>query len=90
MEFSREVQLSRQERPNAFLKVQELREFARLSFTCTQVFQQASQSLNLSLRAQHRMLRVARTIAYLNQNECISERDIAEALTYRAGGALHG
>jgi magnesium chelatase family protein len=90
VEFSRQVQLSRQERPNAFLKVQELREFARLSFTCTQVFQQASQSLNLSLRAQHRMLRVARTIADLNQNECISERDIAEALTYRAGGALHG
>ena len=45
--------------------------------------QLAQQRMNLSARAYHRVLRVARTIADLAQSEQINAQHISEALSYR-------
>lgn len=88
--MARRCQLNRQMKPNAFLSVKELRSAVPLSQSCKQLFHSASQSLMLSLRAQHRLLRVARSIADLDGREQISDQDLGEALTYRSGRALNG
>lgn len=44
---------------------------------------QAAENLKFSARSFHRILRVARTIADLNENEVIQKSDIAEALSLR-------
>jgi magnesium chelatase family protein len=43
----------------------------------------AMESLKLSARGYHRVLRVSRTIADLESSECVGERHVAEALRYR-------
>ena len=43
----------------------------------------AQQKLNLSARGYHRILRVARTIADLNQSLDIQTGHLSEALSYR-------
>jgi magnesium chelatase family protein len=43
----------------------------------------AMESLNLSARGYHRVLRVSRTIADLEQAESVSQPHVAEALRYR-------
>ena len=46
----------------------------------------ATESLNLSARAYHRMLRVSRTIADLEMSTTVSASHVAEALRYRPTG----
>jgi magnesium chelatase family protein len=46
----------------------------------------AAERLQLSGRAVHRVLRVSRTIADLDERPDIEEADIAEALQYRESG----
>ena len=43
----------------------------------------AMESLSLSARAYHRVLRVSRTIADLEHSAAVSARHVAEALRYR-------
>ncbi|MFT4726439.1 MAG: magnesium chelatase family protein [Granulosicoccus sp.] len=85
---ARRLQVKRQQKPNASLGAKELLRTMALSSSCAQLFQEASKSLKLSLRSQHRLLRVARTIADLEGREGVVEQDLAEALTYRSGRAL--
>lgn len=47
------------------------------------LLQRAAERLQLSARAYHRTLRVARTIADLDRSESVCRRHIAEALSYR-------
>ena len=47
------------------------------------MIEMAQQRLNLSARAYHRVLRVARTIADLAQSEVIQKSSSTEALSYR-------
>jgi magnesium chelatase family protein len=88
--MARTRQLKRQQKPNASLGAKELRLTTVLSTSCKQLFHEASRSLSLSLRAQHRLLRVARTIADLNGQENVAEPDVGEALTYRSVRSLNG
>ena len=48
------------------------------------LLREASESMRLSARAYHRVLRVARTLADLDGAESISRLHLAEALSYRA------
>ncbi len=43
----------------------------------------ACERMTLSLRAAHRLLKVARTLADLEQAQCIERKHLAEALQYR-------
>jgi len=81
---ARQAQLDRQQCDNAVLSVKELRRVVCLSATCKRLMKSAAQSLNLSLRAQHRLLRVSRTIADLSQRTDVIEEDVMEALRYRS------
>jgi len=47
------------------------------------LLQRAAESLSLSARGYHRVLKVARTIADIDNDDAVTERHIAEALRYR-------
>ncbi|MNF11031.1 Competence protein ComM [compost metagenome] len=49
--------------------------------------EQACERLNLSLRAAHRLLKVARTLADLDAQDAIGRTHLAEALQYRPSAA---
>ncbi|MEO7368989.1 MAG: YifB family Mg chelatase-like AAA ATPase, partial [Gemmatimonadaceae bacterium] len=50
------------------------------------LLQKAAGSLSLSARGYHRVLKVARTIADIDEDETVTERHVAEALRYRPAG----
>ena len=77
-------QLQRQECLNMALSPKQLEQFAHLNDTAQNILAIAQQRLNLSARAYHRVLRVARTIADLAQSEQIQSPHLSEALSYRA------
>jgi len=62
----------------------ELRRWARLEPAAKKLLDTASQQLKLSARAYMRAVKVARTIADLEQTDEISVKHIGEALAYRA------
>lgn len=68
---------------NAELSVKELARAAKLSDPVRLLLNTSAEKLTLSVRAYHRVLRVARTIADLDMQEEIKERHILEALQYR-------
>ena len=48
---------------------------------------QAAERIGLSARGYHRVMRVARTIADLDDHETVRKSDIAEAISFRIAGA---
>lgn len=77
-------QLNRQGFNNQLLSPQQLEDYAVLSPDSQKMLAMAQQRLNLSARAYHRVLRVARTIADLAQSELITSVHLSEALSYRS------
>lgn len=80
---ARERQLRRQGVANAFLDLPGLRRHCVLSDADRQWLEQACERLGLSLRAAHRVLKVARTLADLADEPSITRVHLAEALQYR-------
>ena len=80
---AREVQQQRQGCPNAFLDLPGLRQHCQLSTADEHWLESACERLTLSLRAAHRLLKVARTLADLEHVQGISREHLAEALHYR-------
>ncbi|KQO44657.1 YifB family Mg chelatase-like AAA ATPase [Pseudomonas chengduensis] len=80
---ARERQLQRQGTANAFLDLPGLRQHCALSGADRQWLESACERLGLSLRAAHRVLKVARTLADLAEQQQISREHLAEALQYR-------
>jgi magnesium chelatase family protein len=68
---------------NADMRVGEIRQFCRLPDEGQRLMRAAMTQLNLSARAYHRILKLARTIADLAGNEEIQSVHLAEALQYR-------
>jgi len=83
VEAARQRQLARQGKPNALLTVSEIDEFCAPDAASETLLRQAITRLNLSARAYHRVLKVARTIADLEGSENIQIANIAEAVQYR-------
>jgi magnesium chelatase family protein len=61
----------------------EVQRFCPLDEPSRTLMRTAVQQMNLSARAYHRVLKLARTIADLDQAECIQVPHLAEALQYR-------
>ena len=68
---------------NSEMNVRDLKKFAGLYQGVRDVLDTAAKKLDLSARAYHRVIKLARTIADLEGSENISENHIFEALQYR-------
>jgi magnesium chelatase family protein len=84
---ARERQIMRQGKPNAQLAGKEIDRFCLPDPVGQTLLKQAITRLNLSARAYHRILRVARTVADLSGEHGIGAADVAEAVQYRRGVA---
>jgi len=81
---ARQRQLERQGQLNSTLDGPELRRHAALDAQDRQLLDTAAERFRLSARAYHRILRVARSIADLDDSATIATRHLTEALGYRA------
>ncbi|AOV98366.1 ATP-dependent protease [Edwardsiella hoshinae] len=77
-------QYARSGRLNAHLEGVERDRVCRLSTHDAYFLEQALTRLGLSVRAWHRLLKVARTLADMESMENIAQHHLAEALSYRA------
>ncbi len=83
VEAVRRVQRSRQGCANALLGVRETEQHCTPDAEGDALLRMAITRLSLSVRAYHRILRVARTIADLDFSESVSGTHVAEAIQYR-------
>jgi len=69
---------------NSEMKNKEIKEYCKLQDDSLDLLRQAVTQMHLSARSYHRILKLARTIADLENKENIEMTHIAEALQYRA------
>ena len=79
-----EIQLNRCGKANADLSNREITEYCQLSANDEKLLDTALDKLQLSSRAHHRILKLSRTIADLDQQKTISTKHLTEAIAYRA------
>lgn len=84
---ARQRQLARQGKANALLSPDEIEQHCRTDEGGEQLLKRALSQLDLSARAYHRILKVARSIADLAGDATISSPQVAEAIQYRRGMA---
>jgi len=83
VEQARSIQLLRSKKCNAQLVNRELEKVCSLSAKDSELLDRAIDRFGLSSRAYHRILKVARTIADLEQSDNIQTPHLAEAINYR-------
>ena len=69
---------------NAQMSSRHIRAFCELSADCERLLERAMTQQGLSARAHDRILKVARTIAYLDDTPNLEPKHIAEAIQYRS------
>ncbi|GKX28999.1 hypothetical protein SH1V18_14790 [Vallitalea longa] len=69
---------------NSMLSAALIDRYCKLNDECAEMMQSAFDKLDLSARAYHRILKVARTIADLEGKADIGEKHLAEAIQYRS------
>jgi magnesium chelatase family protein len=84
---ARQLQLQRQGCANAHLDLGGVQQHCHLPEADRQWLESACERLGLSLRAAHRVLKVARTLADLEGAAAIQRAHLAEALQYRPSSA---
>ena len=87
VQAARDRQMTRQGKPNAALGTQEIDQHCALDAAGESLLKQAIMRLNLSARAYHRVLKLARSVADLAGSEFITSTHLAEAIQYRRGAA---
>lgn len=83
VEAARARQIARQGKPNAALGTQEVDTHCTLDAAGEALLKQAIARLNLSARAYHRVLKLARSVADLAGSTAIMPAHLAEAIQYR-------
>ena len=83
VDAARKLQQLRQGKPNGELTAREIKTICAIGDKSKSLLTQAEQRFHLSSRSVHRLLKVARTIADLNQDQDITPTHLAEALQYR-------
>ena len=68
---------------NARMSDAEVKRYCRIDGDAQQLLEMAMEKLGLSARAYKRILKVARTIADLDDRECLEASHVAEAIQYR-------
>ena len=81
----RQLQLTRQGKPNAGLAGAEIDVFCQPDAAGSKLLQSAIERLGLSARGYHRILKVARTIADMNAAPTVGAAHVAEAIQSRRG-----
>jgi len=79
-----QCQQSRGPRFNAELKTKEIEKFCALKGKETALLEKAMNRLKLSARAYHRILKLARTIADIEDSQTIEISHLTEAISYRS------
>ncbi len=79
-----EKQLARSGKSNAELSSRETEKHCQLQTAEIKLLDQAMEKLKLSARAYHRILRMSRTIADLDDAENIQAKHLTEAISYRS------
>ena len=69
---------------NAQMKPRHIRKYCKIDDDCLRLMEMAMNRLGLSARAYNRVLKVARTIADLDNSEKIASHHISEAIQYRS------
>lgn len=80
---ARKIQIKREGKTNSELGAKNIGEKAKLTKNAEQILKASAKRLDLSARAFHRVIRLARTIADLDNSETVDEKHILEALQYR-------
>jgi len=80
---ARQKQLQRANKLNAQLTHAEIQRFCHLQSAERSLVEKAMEKLNLSARAFYKVLKVARTIADLAEDELLNSGHLTEALSYR-------
>ncbi|MBX2847895.1 MAG: YifB family Mg chelatase-like AAA ATPase [Acidiferrobacterales bacterium] len=80
----RDLQMDRQELLNSELVGNQLEHYCQLDPQTAKFLENASEQLQLSARAYHRILRLARTIADMENRANLQQKHIAEAIGFRS------
>lgn len=83
IEQVRAIQMKRQGQLNAHLNTKACEQFCALGTKEQAFLNQVLNQLKLSARAFHRLLKVARTIADLNERATVHETDLKQALSFK-------
>lgn len=83
---ARQRQRERQKISNAELAIQDIEKYCMPDTKGRQMLERAMTHLNISARAYHRILKLARTIADLSESESVLAAHVAEAIQYRRMG----
>ncbi|MES2822451.1 MAG: ATP-binding protein [Pseudomonadota bacterium] len=83
VEAARALQLQRQGKANHQLNAPELEKYCLLSDADKALLENAIYKMGLSTRAYHRVLKVARTLADMQNKEQPETEEVSEALSYR-------
>ena len=83
VEACRQIQLDRSGKLNSALTVTELENVTKLSSTLNDFLCNACDRLNLSARAYHRILKLSRTLADMDESVVVARHHLAEAIGFR-------